>query len=765
MPCSTRHSDFATCVGWISSDEAISVGDDHTIIHWKNGKEVKRTSLHQSFYATCLHCPKIRGTSIETVLLGSSDGKLHLFSLKSGRIEKSVDAHEGAVLSSKWSPDSSAIASGGEDGMVKVWSKGLLLRSTLSAQASSIYAIDWSTSSSGLNSLAFVSQGTIHVKPITPHSRAISWKGHEGVILALTWSSYIATAGEDRKYKLWDARGRCMYSSQLHEHPLSCVVWCSETLVVGSFNLIEVATKRGEKTSLQYLEGVNSLTNVHCSPDETCIAAATTSGRIIFANFSGRQIETKSHQVTLVSNSRLLIRSIDTGEEHELDTSPANITSFTASFGYIVAVTSKSQGFIYKLSSNVEHKFDLKSANVFAILQCDRSFATFDSSSVSLSLFSYDGKLIALNIKWLGAPSYESMVQRNLLSLSSDSVAAVDSTDARVIHWITLPSPGGKMSVSGNGSSGTSETIHSLEVTSVALSSRHSRLCAFVDVNGDLYLVKVNGGRMIKIHSAIESILWSESNSLLAGISQSKQLLLWLSPEVAFSDSDLINDCLVCVATLQGHALSLTTFSDTTIVILSGLVHLTCKINPICVLLDEYCESNNFKKAVNLCRLLPTDDSHTRALWSSLAGKSLQSHHLNIAEIAYHQLDSVHRVVYLHQIQQLTDNNARNGELALLAGEADQSESIFLQAAFILRVILLRLSLFKWDDAIELALKHREKHPQYLKLVLWKRKKYLQRLRCNEDKRLFIDHYEEIVDEDEMTEDLIQLMNNPYSKM
>ena len=60
----------------------------------------------------------------------SLTGKFLLIS-KSGRVEKSVEAHKGAVLSGRWSYDGSALLTAGEDGQVKIWSRSGMLRSTL----------------------------------------------------------------------------------------------------------------------------------------------------------------------------------------------------------------------------------------------------------------------------------------------------------------------------------------------------------------------------------------------------------------------------------------------------------------------------------------------------------------------------------------------------------------------------------------------------------------------------------------------------------
>ena len=67
---------------------------------------------------------------INLVKFSLTTGKFHLTS-KSGRVEKSVDAHRGAVLAGRWSYDGTAMATAGEDGQVKIWSRSGMLRSTL----------------------------------------------------------------------------------------------------------------------------------------------------------------------------------------------------------------------------------------------------------------------------------------------------------------------------------------------------------------------------------------------------------------------------------------------------------------------------------------------------------------------------------------------------------------------------------------------------------------------------------------------------------
>ena len=72
-------------------------------------------------------------------------GKFHIVG-KTGRVEKSVEAHKGAVLAGRWSYDGSALLTAGEDGQVKIWSRSGMLRSTLTQNSKShVNVMSWQT--------------------------------------------------------------------------------------------------------------------------------------------------------------------------------------------------------------------------------------------------------------------------------------------------------------------------------------------------------------------------------------------------------------------------------------------------------------------------------------------------------------------------------------------------------------------------------------------------------------------------------------------
>lgn len=61
---------------------------------------------------------------------------------KSGREEKKVQVCEaGAIISLKWNNDGSALATAGEDGSVKIWSRSGNLRSAIAQTGMNIRSV------------------------------------------------------------------------------------------------------------------------------------------------------------------------------------------------------------------------------------------------------------------------------------------------------------------------------------------------------------------------------------------------------------------------------------------------------------------------------------------------------------------------------------------------------------------------------------------------------------------------------------------------
>lgn len=157
--------------------------------------------------------------------------------MKGGTIEKKIEAHKnGACLCIKWNFEGSAIASGGEDGAVRVWSRAGMLRSTLAQTGlmgpstsnmadKPVYSIAWSADN---EQILFASGSELVVKSMQPSGKQIKWKAHEGSVLAVDWSpvtNLVVSGGEDGRYKVWDSYGRLVMQSKAFENAVTSVSW------------------------------------------------------------------------------------------------------------------------------------------------------------------------------------------------------------------------------------------------------------------------------------------------------------------------------------------------------------------------------------------------------------------------------------------------------------------------------------------------------------------------------------------------------------
>lgn len=127
----SKHTDIVSAVGWSNAGELFSVSDDLTVLKWDINGEFDSNIMTVDVPVVDMDwLPSGKGAN-EVAALACSDGSFKLIS-KAGRIEKSVaDAHASAIISVKWSYDGAALATAGEDGQIKIWSRGGMLRSAV----------------------------------------------------------------------------------------------------------------------------------------------------------------------------------------------------------------------------------------------------------------------------------------------------------------------------------------------------------------------------------------------------------------------------------------------------------------------------------------------------------------------------------------------------------------------------------------------------------------------------------------------------------
>lgn len=193
---------------------------------------------------------KSGGKSNENLLIASSDGRFIILN-KGARVERSIAAHNAAITSCRWSSDGSGLLTAGEDGIIKIFSRTGMLRSTViqneKLNNSLIVCARWSPNSL---SIAYCQGNAIALKPLAANSKLMKWQAHEGLVLAVAWSpnsEHIASAGEDTRYKIWDTQGTNLYTSAPDDYPITTLDFSPDgtMLAVGGFNMLKLCHSSG----------------------------------------------------------------------------------------------------------------------------------------------------------------------------------------------------------------------------------------------------------------------------------------------------------------------------------------------------------------------------------------------------------------------------------------------------------------------------------------------------------------------------------------
>ena len=139
------------------NNELLSIGDDKELLSWHQNNDsshfddtnqtqyISKKSLTLSSHCICTSwCPD------QSFLAGGfADGSLRIISFDKSsstlKIDKTIEtAHHGAIICLSWNSDGTALITGGEDGVIKQWSRSGNLRSKLFQSAHSIHSLSFS---------------------------------------------------------------------------------------------------------------------------------------------------------------------------------------------------------------------------------------------------------------------------------------------------------------------------------------------------------------------------------------------------------------------------------------------------------------------------------------------------------------------------------------------------------------------------------------------------------------------------------------------
>ncbi|XP_071377336.1 intraflagellar transport protein 80 homolog [Centroberyx affinis] len=729
-----KHKELVSCVGWTTADELYSCSEDHQILKWNllTSETSLVVKLQEDIYPIDLHWfPKTVGgkkqTQAEIFVLTSTDGKFHLAS-KTGRIEKSVEAHKGAVLAGRWNYDGTALITAGEDGQIKIWSKSGMLRSTLAHQGSPVYSVAWGPDS---DRILYTSGRQLIIKPLQPSAKVIQWKAHDGVILKVDWNSVndlILSGGEDCKYKVWDSYGRLLYSSASHDYPVTSLSWApdGELFAMGSFNTLRLCDKTGWSYALEK-PNTGSVFSLAWSADGTQLAGACGNGHVVFAHVVEQHWEWKSFVITLTKRRTMQVRNVVNDAVDVLEFRDRVIKASLA-HGHLVVTTSL-QCYVYNSRNwNTPLIFDLKEGTVSLILQAEKQFLLVDGAG--LYMFSYEGRLIS-------SPKFPGMradiLNAQAVSLSNDTIAIRDKSDEKVVFLFDA--------LTGKALGDGKPLTHKLEVVEIALDQcgpSNERKIALIDKNRDLYLTSVRRlGRehkICKIGTMVHTMAWNDTANILCGI-QDNQFTVWYYPSAVFTDKELLPKTLYMKDGSEfSRAPHILSYVGTKVTVRQGdgsLIY--SNVSPYPALLHEYSTSARWEDALRLCRF-----AKDQSLWACLAGMAMANKELTTAEVAYTAIGEVPRVQYINFIKEQPSKESSVAHMLLFSGQAQEAEATLLQAGLIYQAIQVNIDLSNWERALELAVKHKT----HVDTVLAYREKFLQKFGRKETNKRFLQYAE-----------------------
>lgn len=306
----SNHSGYVSCSLWITNELVVTCGDDQKLLFWNSlspNEPIKSISLSIDGFPTCMdyHSTQTPGTDLSStsfvlisnikiestanqIAIGATNGSFYLIPINwnGNKLEKSFKAHKGSIIVIRWSNDNSTLATAGEDGLIKIWSKVGMLRSTITvSNVLPVHAMSWSPDS---NSLVYVNHKKLIIKSLSPQSKALEWIAHDRLITNIDWSlinNRILTVSEDGRVKIWEPDGRLLYFSGSHASPITSIRWSpdGELFAVSTFNSIKLHDSLGHCFHVEklLLEGISFIS---WSLDSNQICLVCTNGQVLFVN-------------------------------------------------------------------------------------------------------------------------------------------------------------------------------------------------------------------------------------------------------------------------------------------------------------------------------------------------------------------------------------------------------------------------------------------------------------------------------------------------
>lgn len=583
--------------------------------------------------------------------------------------------------------------------------------------AKPIYCVVWSPDN---NNILYASDKTLTIVPTQPGKKSSSWKAHDGVVLQCDWSlttNLIVSGGEDCKYRVWDSYGRQLYTSAAYDYVITSVKWApnGECFAVGSFEMIRLCDKSGWSYSFVKHEG-GSLMKLSWDYDGNVVSGAGGNGYVLFGYIVDRHLSWGNVEVDLDENNKITVNDYVNEVSEELDFSERVINMSLRHHHLIVCTTH--QVYIYNVA-NLSSPFVIDVKEPINSVVQGAKFLVLNDVIQNIHVYDYEGKHIS-------SPKFQGM---KVESISSDVIALLDKANPKLIRLYDIIS--GKAL---NSNIENSNEIISLQLNQTEMVNER-KLC-FIDSNRDMFLTMVHKPDVIKIATMVDSFQWNDNNDMLACLADGR-LITWYYPNAIYVDKDLMDKARsIKDATDVGKLPQIIHFTGSMVSIrqLDGALA-SLSVPPYAKIMYEHIDNADFDRSIKLCRFV-----NDKPLWACLAAISIYCRELDTAEIALASIDEVDKVQFINYIKELPSEAARNSALALYCKKINEAELILLQAKLYYRAIKMNIKLYRWDRALDLAIKHKT----HVDTVLAFRQRYLEDCKKEEDNDRFKEYMNEV---------------------
>ena len=310
-----------------STLEIVAACDDRTLIHYSSEGEGALEPTGEAVpagdvYITSMSwLPSPGANSTDLIAAAGSDGTLSLMRNVTGGgggpIERRVvvRAHSGATTCAVWNSDGSSLATCGEDGEVKVWSRNGNLRMRLAGARRGegghpAYDLSWGPDDAAL---VVASRNGLAIFRTQGQGRATRWEAQlreHGTVLSVDWNCVndrIVCGGEDCCFRIFDSSGLLLFVSSPQGNVVSSVSWSPDgrLFAVGSFGVLCLCDERGWEHSRDEIPGAGSTLDIKWSSDGTQFVGACGGGSVVLASVVGRTAQWGSFSAQTLEPNRL----------------------------------------------------------------------------------------------------------------------------------------------------------------------------------------------------------------------------------------------------------------------------------------------------------------------------------------------------------------------------------------------------------------------------------------------------------------------------